>query len=329
MRWPRHSAAPLQPVASSEVLRASPAFDAVVCVGTHDVDLAGRSLRSIRLFCRPREIFVVTARANFGRVTRSTGDAVAIRLLDEDTLIEGTTLARIADHLEQRIDTAARAGWYFQQFLKMAVCRLPDVAGHYLLWDADTVALHPLDFLSASGAALVNPRTENHLPYFSTMARLGIEKRVGFSFVAEHLLVQKSRMCKLIETLSAGANPRGWTWNILDAIDDADLGASGFSEYETYGNFAVGIQKDAFLCRTLKSTRHAAADFGHVPTRYDLFDLMRAGHAYATFELAPYGRYRDISKNKAKARLEFIRCALMHRRRHGDQLRAASFIAPE
>lgn len=112
------------------------------------------ALRSLCLFSQSRNIYVVTARSNFsyfseyiesamepGSPAKGRGSPVPVFLLDEDQLIENIDLAAICTILRERSGYDLRAGWFYQQFLKMSVCDLVGVAEHYLIWDADTVLI--------------------------------------------------------------------------------------------------------------------------------------------------------------------------------------------
>jgi hypothetical protein len=64
-----------------------------------------------------------------------------VRFIDADTLVPGMTLASLC-----KADLPyfpARAGWYFQQFCKLAFGLLDPARPRYLIWDADAVPLRP------------------------------------------------------------------------------------------------------------------------------------------------------------------------------------------
>jgi len=266
-------------------------FDTVICVGPKHLAISLISIRSIHCFAAPRKIFVVTARDHFPFFRASLNASVPLHLVDEDEVIEGVSLGTIRDALSARNGTGTRAGWYFQQFLKMAMCARPEMAEHCLIWDSDTVALQPLRFFDDEGRMLVNPKTEHNGPYFATLRTLlGIEKQVNFSFISEHLMVSPAYMRELIGELSGGSSqPAAWVWHILGAIPDHDLGGSAFSEYETYGNFVVLRHPGAIRSRKLKTTRSAGLRFDDA-TLESIHYLMWAGYSVATYETKPRPR---------------------------------------
>lgn len=308
-------------------------FDAVTCVGPLRPETSLTAVRSLQLHAGQRKIFVVTSRKLFPFFEDSLEPNGALHLVDEDEVIEGVSLQAIREYLEARAGAGARAGWYFQQFLKMAMCGHPEIGGHYLVWDSDTVALRPLAFFDADGRVLVSPKGERHPPYFVALRKLlGIERQVSFSFIAEHLMIDQRYMLELIEALR-GSNSRksrdSWVWRVLDVITDRDLGGSGFSEYETYGNFIAARYPDSFRTRRLKSTRHAGLRFGSPPAREPIHFLLLSGHSVATFEASP--RLRPVIafyRAWARAVYSVSRFASRWSSRSAARLAAAAELCP-
>ncbi|WP_409530107.1 DUF6492 family protein [Sphingobacterium sp.] len=67
-------------------------------------------------------------------------------LVNENELFDRFNFQSIITFLKQKIDNADRAGWYFQQFLKMEISKIIQ-SDHYLIWDADTIPLKTDPFL--------------------------------------------------------------------------------------------------------------------------------------------------------------------------------------
>jgi hypothetical protein len=283
-------------------------YDAVLCVSSKHKQIALRAIRSLHVFTRPRKIFVITSTKNFAFFEDHFEAQAPILLLDEDKLIDNVDLRFIKSELRKRSASHKRAGWYYQQFLKMAACNLSEVADHYLIWDSDTILLQPLDFFDGNGRVLINPKTEDHRPYFNLMAKaVGVKKQVDFSFISEHFMINTMQMKHLISSIEQRSPGNAlWAKKILDAIDNKDLQQSGFSEYETYGNFIAQNYKESFRCRPIKSTRNGAKIYGRIPNRYDLFSLMQAGYAFATFESWHSATGTQLATNKTISRLRHL-----------------------
>jgi hypothetical protein len=263
-------------------------FDAVLAVSTSHLNISLKSIRALHQYAKPRKIHVLTAVSNFPFFRMNLTTEWPVTLIDEDKVIPDIRLSTVKDFIARKSQRGDwRAGWYFQQFLKMTVCRLPEVADHYLAWDADSILLRPTEFLSAGGKALVHPESEFNEPYFVFLkSLLGLDRQVRFSFISEHFMFNKKMMNALIgEIESRRKEKESWVTIILNHIDPEYFAGSGFSEYETYGNFITRNYPDSYAVRPLRMTRHGAIRFGHKPNRFDLYSIASEGYDYATFEL--------------------------------------------
>jgi len=304
-------------------------YDVVLCVGPQHRLIALQAIRALVLFLPLRTLYVVTARAHFEQIRAHFPDLHSLTLVDENTLIPGVTLGTVQACLQQRTGSSRRAGWYFQQFLKMGLAHLDQVADHYLIWDADSLLLQPLAFFDADGAVLVNRKKECHAPYFDLIRQLlGLERQVDYSFISEHLMVDTAGMRELLTTLEAASAGRGWVAHILGAIDDAQLPHAGFSEFETYGNFMVARHPERIRSRVLKSTRHGTRYYGNRPGVAVLCRLMSGGYAFASFEVWQRAVGLRVGFNRAVAALVWAACSVRAwgSERHRRQVDAARLI---
>lgn len=263
-----------------------PQFDAVVCVGPHKVQTARLALRSLRLFACPRRIYVLVSRRFFAALSPLTAEDPSVILLDEDTFMEETSLSDLNAYFTKRVNNTRGSGWYLQQFLKMAACRMPDVAPYYLIWDSDTIMLQAVEFFDTQGRVLVNPKEEHHRPYFElTKKLLGFDRSVSFSFISEHFMVNAGHMRELLQLIETQASEaKNWVYAILDQITSGNLKNSGFSEFETYGNFLQVHHPESYCCRPLNSSREGATLFGMSPNKCDLYYLLKQGYCFVSFE---------------------------------------------
>ena len=195
----------------------------------------------------------------------------------------------------------------------MAICLRNDIAEHYLLWDSDTIALQPLTFFTIDNRILVTPKTENHKPYFDLIEKLlKIRKQVNYSFIAEHFMVRKTEMLNLITTIQLTDNKnQPWPYTILDLINSSDISESGFSEYETCGNFVTQKNPGYFVCSTERSTRKGSKRFGHIPSTRDIFYLIREGNTFASFEIWGKQKKRKIWINKIKSYISYTAISIL------------------
>ncbi|PIZ06579.1 MAG: hypothetical protein COY57_01215, partial [Flavobacteriales bacterium CG_4_10_14_0_8_um_filter_32_5] len=86
-----------------------------------------------------------------------------------------------------------RAGWYFQQFLKLYFFRIMGnkVLDNLLVVDADTIFLRKTEFFE-NGVPCYNIDEGFHQPYYSVMERVfGFGKQKDFSGITHHMLFQR------------------------------------------------------------------------------------------------------------------------------------------
>jgi hypothetical protein len=137
--------------------------------------------------------------------------------------------------IHYEVNGANRVGWVFQQLLKLGADRLSD-AEHILLFDADTILLQPQKF-EVDGRSLLLIADEYHAPYYATFQKLlGLPPSAGFSFVAHHMLVSRSRLAEFRADLER-RHQLPWYQAILEQLDPHET--SSFSEYETYGHWML------------------------------------------------------------------------------------------
>lgn len=251
-------------------------YDSVVCVSPHHYSIALIAIRSLLFFSETRKVFVITAKNNFQHFEELIKEEIQIILLDEDLVISDVNILDIKTYLKSKVSNPLRAGWYFQQFLKMSACYIDDIADYYLIWDSDTVLFKSLDFIDNDGRVLINPKTEHHQPYFNLINKLlGINKKVNFSFISEHLMIKKKYMQNLIEYIQEHfPNKKSWVFSIMDLIAVSELNG-GFSEYETYGNFIHTNFPKSYKLRPIKSLRHGTKYCGLSPNKFDIYSLSK------------------------------------------------------
>jgi hypothetical protein len=120
-----------------------------------------------------------------------------------------------------------------------------------------------------------------------------------------------------------------WFELILNSLDDQELYGSGFAEYETYGNYIAYKYSASFQCRPLKSIRNGAKYYGTNPSKHDLFSLMMAGYAFATFEVWETSSKIQIAATKIFSRILYLLCSFLCllTNRYRDRLTAAAALS--
>lgn len=128
-----------------------------------------------------------------------------------------------------------RSGWLFQQLIKLSVNNISRKK-YCLVIDSDTIFNRPIKYLH-QGKIILNVSDERHEPYYVAYRNIFKEDIISEdSFVAHAMLFDchiLSEMQHHIETL----NKKDWITTILNNVEYTDI--SGFSEYETYGNYIL------------------------------------------------------------------------------------------
>lgn len=284
-------------------------YDTVLCVHADDSIIAPLAIHSIDHFLQSRKIFLITKSEVFEEIRKRTNSNIQLYFLNEDELVEGLSLKHIETILNNRTEEEVNGNWYYQQFLKMAVSQLPEIANHYLIWDSDTILMSSITFFDDEGHIFFNPKKENHQPYFQFLQDLfGLEKQVNHSFIDQHLMIKKAYMQELIQTIrkiTPGKN--SWYWMILQSIADENLKNYGFSEFETYGNFVVNRHPGVYKPRVIKTGRGGTSTFGLHPSRFDFFRLIKIGFTAITFECRQERSLIRILLQKLKSRIFYLR----------------------
>ncbi len=225
------------------------------------------------------EIHVITRKQDFDLFRKACGEE--LHLWDEAEMIPGMTLGELRQVPLPFFPKGA--GWYFQQFLKYAFVNVSNDDEYFLIWDADTILLRPIEFFSPEGLPIYTKADEYHRPYFETFhALFGIEAHREFSFISQHQLIYKSTLRQMLAKIEKLKSSRaGWAWTIMENLRGS--GSNLFSEYETYGHYIKSQNPDKLITRTLPWTRNGAGIAGYPPSQTKLKQLS-AEFAFAAFE---------------------------------------------
>ncbi|WP_397447060.1 hypothetical protein [Polaribacter sp. R77954] len=226
-----------------------------------------------------RTIYIITNKSNFHILENKFLSNV--KLLDEDLICNNLTLNNIKKYFVEKKINPNRAGWYFQQFLKLSVHQLEFITDNYLVWDADAILLNPINFISKENKTYFEKTQEYNHPYFETILNLlSLEKQVNHSFIGEYMVFNKKIVASLLKKITT---EKQWWYKILDSIKITHLKESGFSEYELYGNYIVKYYPDNYKIRSLSKTRKGAKLLGLQPSGKSL-KLFSLGFDYLSFE---------------------------------------------
>jgi hypothetical protein len=254
-------------------------LDVVTACQASDVRMLRLALAGLRRHVALRRLHVITARRNFDSLRRDLGGAA--ELIDEDEFIPGMTLQAVRALALPGFPQGA--GWYFQQLLKFQFCHTNPGDDRYLIWDADTIPLRPLDFFDEKGAMIFTIADEEHGPYFGTYRDLlGEEPRREFSFISQHMPVRKSILREMLGRIEAHLPGDGnWAWKILRHLRGAHVNL--FSEYEMFGHYVKNHYPEQAVFRRLPWLRTGTLAVGGIPSADDL-ERLGETYAFAAFE---------------------------------------------
>lgn len=223
-------------------------FEVIIPVSIADTDVAKKCLTSVCQHIKPMQITIITS-ANVSHEFSQYN----INVMDENKLLKGLTLETITEYLSQ-YGLGKRAGWYFQQFLKLAYaykCKYE----YYISWDADTIPIRKMNFFDGE-TPVFSIKKEYHKPYFNTLYRLfQIDKQIEDSFIAEHMIFKKEYVLELISEILCRYPEDPWYISILKNIDIKEITPSGFSEFETYGSYVMYKHKNSYLLKEITAIR--------------------------------------------------------------------------
>jgi hypothetical protein len=189
---------------------------------------------------------------------------------DEDTVLPGLTYLHVQEIIEKLGGDIGKTGWYFQQFLKLAWA-YQYVEDDYIVIDADTIPLSELSFIDSNGKYIFTKKTEFNKPYFDTIENLfcGKVKRVGnYSFVAEHMIFSSLIVKEMLNQIMNNTTLCGDNFyeKILEAVGAQNLKQSGFSEFETYGNYIMTYYPEKCVIKSYRTQREAVYILGDSPS---------------------------------------------------------------
>ncbi len=281
-------------------------MDVLICLGAKDIFFVRKTVREIRRYiCLEGTIFIVTSSRLFKYFGEGWLKRNCVVLVDENNMLKGLSLEKVYSEMKRHFSCAVRAGWYFQQFLKMSFALTQYAKENYLIWDADTIPLRTIKFIDEKGRFLFTMKEEYNRPYFETMHRLlGFGKVSNSSFIAEHMPIKTSIMAALLDEIEkstvVGAS---WFEKIINATSGVDEAA--FSEFETYGTYCQLRYPDIFQERELRTLREAGMLYGRGVRQNELTVLSKMGFDTASFEtyhipLFPRNMYNSIERKILK-----------------------------
>lgn len=254
-----------------------------------------------------RNIILVANKKTKPLIDEAFGDNDRVVFMDEENIMNGLSLEHIKDILFSICGKDFRAGWFYQQFLKMAYAYISRDE-YYLVFDSDTIPLHKIPYFTEEGTPNFITKIEYNKPYFDTIKILfsGQVGRVNpnESFIAENMMISKTLMIEMIDTIMSNNEVGGDTFyeKILNSVDKEFVKYTGFSEFETFGNYVMTYHPDAYRKIKIRTQRMGAFLVGENPNT-DQLEWLSNDYDIVSFE--PFGRrwlvnYTKKEKNRKK-----------------------------
>jgi hypothetical protein len=198
---------------------------------------------------------------------------LGVEFVNEETLLEPWAGLDTPD-TDQR--------WYYQMYLKLSVAFSADPPDRYVVFDADTVLLHPFALIDEETGSVLHPRmTEHVVPYYTGMRELlGHEIVYDGSYIA-HFMVFRTPVVRemFAEFARVQGRPTEDGRRVLrEFLARCDRSTLSFADYETYGYFAARHVPDELVWKQRRQLNVL-----YVKPSESVFDKLRPHYDYASF----------------------------------------------
>ncbi len=242
----------------------------------------------LRSFCGVSQIVLVAPSIDLETLRPVLGISPEIHLLADSDVLE-VTIKEIGMYPIPMFPQ--RAGWFLQQFLKLGFATHPLAKQNYLVWDADTIPLRPMEFCT-DGRVIFTQGLEYFEAYFDTIHDLlGLRSVVPHSVISQHGLFHKQAVQELLACVASRRASANFAKSILSSC--ADRKSAFFSEYETYAAFFAASRPNEFRLVKRKWFRNAAALSG-IPPSGKWLRFWSQFFDYASFEAWDTGLHRTV-----------------------------------
>lgn len=243
-----------------DIVPSTEEVDVVIPVTAKDLHVLPLCLEGVRkCVAHPiRDIYIVA---------RKTDEIEDFCTKNEVAFVDETTVLGFGPEKLNVITSKGvdRSGWLFQQLLKLSgnigTCE------NYLCIDSDHILIRNHTFISESETPVFYMSYEQHEPYYENIDRLlpGL-KLADLSFVAHKMIFNRTQIQKLHAAIESNASVEGSLW-WEKIVNSLDLNThSGFSEFETYGNFVQNKMLRPWLQKRLPYSK--MSDYAALQKKY-------------------------------------------------------------
>lgn len=254
------------------------------------------TIESLKRRGNAKSIAVVVPSQEISRFSYLSETGVSI--ISEDEILPHWCKQKIRD----RIKMKDRAGWYLQQFLKLAYGTSQGLK-KYVIWDSDTVLIRNM-VIESGDIVNINLAREYHKPYFETFKKItGYKTVLGRSAISQYIQIHTEIVEALINRICTYTGDPDWVNAILSRLDGKSQ--SEFSEYETYANFVAVESPDRIKLVNNKWFRNGSdvvklqdvTPLMSAQAKLHLVEKLFSGFNYVAFERHNCSRFRRIASH--------------------------------
>lgn len=249
-------------------------YEVMIPVYWEQLDIIQWSIPYIKKYLKPLRIVLVGPEAMREQITLQKD----VTYVDGNQLYDGMSKESVRHRIDSLVQENGiekygdRAGWYFQQFVKMVYSQYTSEK-QYLVWDADVVPINAVSFWNEreNKYIFITGGRHHHMVYYDTMGRLFNKEIVPVNedtYVSHYMLIDSDIMREMIESIQNNVKLEGGTWweKILSAIEIRELQEAGFSEFETYGEYVNEHYSDRYMMMdSVRKITNARAFLGNHP----------------------------------------------------------------
>lgn len=200
---------------------------------------------------------------------------------------ENSVLPITKENIDYRTPKWDRAGWLFQQLLKLSGDQICN-QDYYLCLDADTLLIRPHIFKD-DRKTVFYCRKKKHSEYYRTYERLlGTRATAPSSFVAHYMLFEKTRVIELKKEIESNKQTK-WFAAIIQSIKKSSYYA--FSEYETYGNFVNSRYPDQLIQKKTLNLNMKRSEVENIAS----LDFEELAKSYRSISFHSWNTQKNIS----------------------------------
>lgn len=274
-----------------------------------DLDRVADTITSLIKYINPRKIVLI------GPASMEEHIPVRderVQYIDGNTIIPGMSKESIAEAIIKRQreagiqELANRAGWLLQQFIKYGYS-VYSGEEEYLVWDADVVLNREIEFKKDGKPKFILYDHHMHIEYLPTIKLLlgeTLHPQGEYTFVNPYMLIKSSIMKEMLDAISDNDKVSGDNWweKCINAMPVKDLSHSGFSEFETYGEYVISTHPDAYLYET--SYKHLLCTKHYFGEEVDKAMIPWIAKDYSTMGFEGYDKPDEYWINKTRKAYE-------------------------